>query len=241
MQTDLTPRETALPAKREPDPYDAFQQATKDDLVLPTRTLVQAVSRKADVKRAGEFWEEISDVYKPEMLVALISMGRERSMFERDSFDEGPLCASDDAVKPREVREVDGAKTGPTCEDCHFSDWGTGKEGKGQACRFSYALVCYDLDDSQAFVLRVSGASIGAWKRYLTNGQRTGVAAYAIETVIGSEHRTTKAGAAHFLTFKAGTQLPEDTAEFMREKVAEYQGAVLNEPPVVDVDDLPFE
>ena len=243
-QRELEPQAAGVPAVRERDPYDAFQQATKDDLVLPVRKLVQGVSRKADTTKAGQFWDEISDSYKPQMDVAIIWMKRERSMFPDDTLDSGPLCASNDAVKPREQVNVRGEATGPTCEVCAFSQWESAKDGRGQACQFSYGLLCYDLDDSEMFVLRVSGASRGDWKRYITKGQRQGTAAYAIITTIGSEKRKYPKGSAFAITFQAGTPLPEDTAEFMREKVMEYQQVALTEAqpePEPEFDATPFE
>ena len=232
METELEPRAPTMPATREPDPYDAFHQATKDDLVLPVRKLMQGVSRRGDTAKAGQFWDETLDSYKSELCVAIIWMNRERALFGSD-LDSGPKCASDDAINPRERVEVDGQFTGPICEDCPFAANGSGKDGRGQACQFSYRLLCHDLDDSEMFLLRVSGASRGDWKRYITRGQRQGTAAYSITTIIGSEKRKYPKGSAFAITFKAGPPLPEDTAEIMRELVAEYQGVSFAEPEEV--------
>ena len=249
QQRSVQPRQPTAPVVRQEDSLDAFQQATKDDLVLPIRKLVQGVSRKADTTKAGQYWDELSDKYKPQMNVAIIWMRRERTLFS-ESLDAGPICASNDAIKPRrpvayaltekgEVLPVEHGDlmTGPTCEDCDLNNSG---------CQFSYGLLCYDLDDSEMFVLRVGGASRGDWRRYLTKGQRDGVAAYAVTTIIGSEPRKYTKGSAFAITFKAGGALPEDTVRFMQEKVAQYQGIQLAEPvddiPEVDVDmpeDLP--
>jgi hypothetical protein len=83
------------------------------------------------------------------------------------------------------------------------------------------------------FLLRVGGASRGDWKRYITRGQRQGTAAYSITTIIGSEKRKYPKGSAFAITFTAGPPLPEDTAEIMRELVAEYQGVSFAEPEEV--------
>ena len=234
----VQPRQPTTPAVRQEDPLDAFQQGTKDDLVMPIRKLVQGVSRKADTTKAGQFWDELSDAYKPKMNVAIIWMRRERTMFG-ESLDEGPICASNDAITPRRVVECGGGMTGPTCEACEFSNNG---------CQFSYGLLCYDLDDSEMFVLRVGGASRGDWRRYLTKGQRDGTAAYAVTTIIGSEQRKYTKGTAFAITFQSGGGLPEDTVRFMQEKVAQYQGLQSAEPaddiPEREVDmpeGLPFE
>ncbi len=232
METELEPRTPTVPATMGGDPLDAFQQATKDDLVLPVRKLMQGVSRRGDTAKAGQFWDETLDSYKSELRVAIIWMNRERALFG-DSLDSGPLCASDDAITPREMVEVDGQMTGPICNDCAFAEQGSGRDGKGQACQFSYRLLCHDLDDSEMFLLRVGGASRGDWKRYITKGQRQGTAAYSITTIIGSEKRKYPKGSAFAITFKAGPPLPEDAAEIMRELVAEYQGVSFSEPEEV--------
>lgn len=242
MTQEIASRTPNLPESRQPDALDAFQQGTQDDLILPARKLVQGVSRKADRSKAGQFWDEIGDSYKPEMLTSLIAMKRTRTLFKEGDFEAGPVCSSNDAVTPREEVEFQDLVTGPTCEVCPFSQWGTGKNGKGQACQFSYVLICYDLDDSEMFILRVGGVSRGEWKRYLTKGQRQGTPAYAVQTVIGSESRMFPSGAAHVITFKSGGPLPEDTVEFMREKAAGFQGVQIVEREIgVEPEEVPFE
>lgn len=230
QERSIQPRPQTAPDIRRDDPLDAFQQATQDDLVLPIRKLVQGVSRRADTTKAGQFWDELSDTYKPKMNVSLIWMRRERTLFG-DILDAGPICASNDAVSPRRVVEHQGSETGPTCELCPFNN---------TDCQFSYGLLCYDLDDSEMFVLRVGGASRGEWRRYLTKGQRDGTAAYSVRTIISSEKRKYTKGSAFALTFQSGGILPEDTVRFMQEKVAQYQGIQLREPeediPETDID-----
>ena len=244
MTTELEPTGVRLPATREHDPLDAFQQGAKDDLILPARKLVQGVSRKADRSKAGQYWDEIGDTYKPEMLVSLIAMKRTRTLFQPNNFEAGPVCSSNDAITPRERVEFRGETTGPTCEECAFSQWASGDKGQAQACQFSYVLICYDLDDSEMFIFRVGGVSRGEWKRYLTKGQRDGTPAYAVQTIIGSESRTFPAGAAYVVTFKSGGPLPEDTVEFLREKAAEFQGVQITEREIgmdVEPEEVPFE
>lgn len=237
QQHSVQPRTQTAPAVRQEDPLDAFQQGTKDDLVMPIRKLVQGTSRKADTTKAGQYWDELSDTYKPKVNVAIVWMRRERTLFE-ENLDAGPVCASDDAIQPRRAADYKDTVTGPTCEDCEFSN---------SDCQFSYGLLCYDLDDSEMFVLRVGGASRGDWRRYLTKGQRDGTAAYAVRTIIGSEKRKYTKGTAFAITFQSGGPLVEDTVSFMREKVAQYQGVQLVEPEVdihADMppdDECPFE
>lgn len=240
------PREIVIPKAAEiarlPDPLDAFQQAKKDDLIIPRRKLVQGVSRKADTSKAGEFWDDVTDDYKPHILVSLISMKRNRTLFQDENLDAGPTCSSDDAIRPRRTVTLANGDTGPTCEGCYYSEWENASDGKGPACQFSYLLLCYDLDDSEMFLLRVGGASRGAWKQYLTKGQRAGTPAYAVGTIIGSEKRTFSRGTAYVLTFKSTGLLPEETVEFMREKAMMYQAvAITEEEDEVPLAGEPFE
>lgn len=232
MTTELTPHETKPLAKV--DPYDAFQQGTKEDLIMPFRTLVQGVSRKADTAKAGQFWDEIEDAYYTQMLVAIISVRRERALFDEDDRDAPPICASDDAVRPRQKVEHKGEMTTSLCDDCPF---------KNDGCSFSYGLLCHDLDNSEMFLIRVGGASRGAWKLYYTKGQKAGTPAYAVGTIIGSEKKTFRKGVAYVLTFSASGGLPEETVDSMREIVAEYQTVNVSEPPErdIDVEEIPFE
>lgn len=227
----LVPRAQAvMPAVTRGDELDAFQQARPDELIPPTRKLVQAVSRKADSTKAGEFWDDMANTYDGFLRVAILAMKRSRSLFDEGNFDAPPVCASDDAVQPRnQTAQVGDATTGPNCQECSFSQWGTARDGKGkgQACRLSYNLLCYGLDDGQMFILRVSGASIAPWRRYLTAGRLGGTAGYALETLIGSEQREFAAGKAYVLSFQRGDPLQDEIALVLREQAAAYRSVSL--------------
>ena len=237
---DLTTPHTALVLNGERDELDAFQQATADELALPVVKLVQGVSRLADSKKAGQFYNTITGEYKTELLAAILAMSRSRSLFG-DSFDDPPICASDDGLRPRQQVEVDDLVTGPTCAECAYSQWGTAREGKGrgQACRFSYNLLCLDLDARQPFILRISGSSLKAWRHYLTAGRMGGIPAYGLETVISSEEVIFDAGKAYVLKFSRGGPLEADLVRVMREQAASYRGVDLGVEE--NVDDVPFE
>ncbi len=227
----------ALAPRAEPDEMDVFGQARPDELILPIRKLVQGVSRAADSKRAGEFWDSLTDAYKPQLRVAILALSRSRSLFAEGSFDQAPVCASEDAIRPRQpIVTPDGEATGPTCNECPFSEWGTARDGKGkgQACRFSYNLLCWDLDDQAVFILRISGTSINPWRRYMTEGKLSNAPAYALETVISSDEQQFVAGKAYVLAFAHGDKLPPQMAASMREQAAAYRGISLGVESVVE-------
>lgn len=225
---------------------DAYGDLWPEEMVLPQMVLVQGVSRKADAKMAGNFWNTVADDYKAQLRVAILALKRSRSLFDVGDFDSPPLCASDDAIHPRQIVEVDDMTTGPTCQKCPLSQWGTAREGKGkgQACRLSYNLLCLDLDDSQIYVVRVTGASITDFLRHFSAGRIGKTPAYAMETIVSAEHKTFAEGAAHVMTFASGELLPSAMAEQIRQVAANYKGVSLGvegEEPEIEAEDIPFE
>ena len=248
-QLGVTPREQtdlALPVGDDLDPLGSVGQ---EELVLPTVKLVQAVSRAADATKAGSFFDPLTGAYRELLNVAILRLGRSRSLFAEGSFDQPPLCSSDDAVKPQERVMVGNVETGPTCDECPFSMWGSAKggKGKGQACGFSYNLLCMDLEIEEPYILRVGGTSIIEWRRYMTAAKRGRLPIYAIKTTITSEARTFEAGKAYVTLFANGGPLAHDVALSMRSQAAAFKGASLDaaeaeEIPAYDEpDDVPFE
>mgnify|MGYP001605677962 CR=1 FL=1 len=212
------------PYEPENDDLDAFQQVSGDDLLLPVRKLVQGSSRVADARHAGEFFDTMAETYKPSLRIAILALRKSRALFAAGSFDQPPLCVSDDAIIPRGRVEIGDTftLTGPTCPTCPFSAWGSDPNGgQGHACKLSYNLLGYDLDDPAPFVLRVSGTSIRAWRQYLTSRKLKHVPAYAIETLIHAVPQVFDRGKAYVLTFAAGEKLsPEECAAMRREAAA---------------------
>lgn len=227
---EIAPQEPRALAQYEHDDLDAFGQARPDELILPVRKLVQAVSREADSKHAGEFWDSLTDTYKYGLRVAILALSRSRSLFTAGDFGSAPVCVSEDAVKPRQVMVTpDGKETGPTCGECIFAQWGSARDfkGKGQECRFSYNLLCFDIEDSQVFILRVSGTSINPWRRYMTAGKMSKAPAYAVETIVSSEEEMFDAGKAYVMHFTHGESLPAGLTAAMRGLAASYRGISL--------------
>lgn len=228
-------RKASLPSlATERDELDAFGDLLADEMVLPVMKLVQGVSRDADPKEAGRFYNTLTGEYKNELVVAILALSRSRSLFGK-SFDDPPLCASDDAVRPRQIVEVSPpgmtgvVSTGPTCGECPMSQWGTARdgEGKGQACRFTFNLLCMDLDDGQPYILRVSGTSLDGARKYLSAGKLARTPAYATSTRIGSRAEKFEQGAAYVLTFAPDGPLPGDLAQQMRTAAANYRSVNL--------------
>jgi len=229
MTQEIAPREPTDLALPIGDDLDPLAGVRHDELVLPTVKLVQGVSRTADTTKAGSFFDPLTGAYRDLLNVAILRLGRSRSLFTEGNFDQPPLCSSDDAVRPQERVMVGDTETGPTCDECPFSMWGSAKggQGKGQACNFSYNLLCMDLELEEPYILRVGGTSIIEWRRYMTAAKRGRLPIYAIKTAITSEARIFEAGKAYVTLFTNGGPLDHDIALAMRSKAASFKGAAL--------------
>ena len=238
MTMEMTPRgEYAIDRYAPPD---VFADADPADLIVPRRSLVQGTSRNTDTKRSGEFYDALSKEYKAELRVAVLAQQKKRALFG-DNFDDPPLCRSEDAAYPVACVVVNISEkertTGTTCAECWFSQWGSDpKGGDGQACKLSYDLLCYDLDENTPFMLRVSGTSIRPWREFVTDGKRAGLRASGMETVIGSREVTTARGKYSVLVFERGAPLEEDYALEMQRTAGVYQGARASDEVVQEED-----
>jgi hypothetical protein len=253
----LTERKHGALIGAERDGLDAFGDLKPDEMILPTMKLVQGTSREADPTQAGNFYNTVTKDYKAVLTVAVLAVKRSRSLFKEGDFDAPPLCASDDAVRPREQAEIDEGPdvktlTGPDCNVCPFAQWGTarGGKGRGQACQLAYNLLCLDLDDDGIYIVRVSGTSIDGFRRYFTAGRMQKTPAYATPTQIGSKMEVFDAGQAYVLTFAQSGSMGSETAQEMRQAAAAYRGVSLGvdgeeqvSVPQGDdtVEDAPFE
>lgn len=230
---EIAPREPGLPTElvARLQEYDVFGQAEPGELVLPVWRLVQGTTRTADARRAGWFYNPVLDDYKEELHVAIFARRKSRSLFAEGDFGSPPLCASDDGIRPRQTVVVGGVQTGPTCAECPFSQWGSarGGSGRGQACRLADNLLCYDLEEGEANwgvgVLRVTGVSLGPWRRYLTGGRFSRLPSAAVETVVTAELQRFEAGQAYVMRFRRGGVLRPETMRLVTEIALSYGGA----------------
>jgi len=226
------------------DEYDAFGDFRPDEIVLPITRLVQGTSRDIDPRYMGQFLRNVDSVYKPELLVALLGIARSRALFTGANLADPPVCASADAIVPLEVVETSPpgmtglVKTGPTCAECVFSQWGSardaqGNERKGQACKFTYNVLMLDLDDHMVSVMRIGGTSLMPFRNYMTGGKMGKRPAWAVETTITSERQEFDQGVAYVLKIRAGNPIEDTMAEEIRASAAAYRGVSLGVADIV--------
>lgn len=233
-----------VPAAQAVDELDPLGQVRKQDLILPTRKLVQPVSRMDGAsKHSGEFWDNLSGEYKTQLRVAILKLSYSRALFAKGGFDAPPICASDNAIAPRSRVEFEGQTTGPACDVCPFSEWGSAGEGRrGQACRESRNLLCLDLDTADPFLLSISGVNIKPWSAFATSRGRTGQGFLAAETIIASVIQKFDAGQAFVVTFKTGKKLDDEATARVRQLASRYVDLALDldEEPEPPEDELPL-
>lgn len=126
-QKELTTQESQLPALPDPEALrDVFESNFKDSGMSPSFNLIKIPTG------GGLAWtiptdDEDGEVTK-ELVGVIIDRYACRAYWPGDyaGGNQPPDCTSLDAIT--------GTKYGK-CADCQFSQWGTGKEGKGQACK----------------------------------------------------------------------------------------------------------
>jgi hypothetical protein len=81
-----------------------------------------------------------------------------------------PLCKSADGAigEPQSsLVEFGGSMEPRPCAGCVFDRWGTGKGGRGKACKQKEAVVVYPLDEEiEPLIIYAPPTSLGAFKQY---------------------------------------------------------------------------
>jgi hypothetical protein len=128
-----------------------------------------------------------------------------------------PLCSSLDSVIP-----VDGpGKQARTCADCKWSQWGSGKDGRGQACKQRLNTFVMLPDAELPTLLSLPPTALRAFGQYAVALRQAKVPLVAVTTIFGLTDAKSSGGIAYKgITLKLGRRLsyPEMTgARVIRE------------------------
>lgn len=124
-----------------------------------------------------------------------------------DGSDNPPDCFSDDAI----TGEGD---PGGECASCPFAQFGSDKNGRGQACAQRKQLFLLTADSMLPIILSVPPSSLAPYNNYMLRLAGGGVLFSHVETSIGLE-RVAGAGVPDYarLTMQVGRRLgPEEVA-----------------------------
>ena len=179
----------------------------RSDMVLPRLRLVQSQSTFTEAD-PGLLYNSLTGEAKPQVRAVVLKVGKARVMWpEAFQRDQDPLCASNDAVVPRE--EFIGAYA-ERCEACPMAEW---QEDAPPPCSFGYTYLVADRDaDDLPAILTATRTSLKPAKAANTLIRAFGVKR---EIVISSQQVVNDRGKFFTLTFKLGAEIePENVARY---------------------------
>lgn len=155
-------------------PIPGAEAMGREDMMIPRLVLTQAQS--ADLpdndKHLGEWYNTLTGAYAKEVEGVLLGMSKGRVMFpEKFNRDSVTLCASDDALRPREEyhgMNINGVNIPATCAECPFSKFS--EDGTPPACSKGYQFAFIDAE-SVPYVVRLQRTGTAAAKQLVMIGK----------------------------------------------------------------------
>lgn len=127
-----------------------------------------------------------------------------------------PACSSMDTIKPDvSPSPVSGAAT---CGACMFAQWGSGKNGNGQACKLRLQVFFLAEGKPIPEYISLPPSALKTFGQYAVGLRQMGVPLVAIETELGLTKAHNKGGVEYQgLTLKPGRKLTFKEAQAARE------------------------
>jgi hypothetical protein len=125
-----------------------------------------------------EFVNKAANDRKSEIVGVVVVSRLGRTLYAKTytGGKDRPICSSNDGVHGSNA-EVCQSKL---CRECPKAKWGTGKDGKGSACRESRRLVIVTKRDEPPIILTVPVTSIRAWDSYCNSLRTDGRRYYSV-------------------------------------------------------------
>lgn len=190
---------------------DGFDNGSMEDLVVPRVQLAQALTPAAlknneayiEGLGQGDFFNNVTrKIYGPGIRVIPVLFTKNRIFFQGREVD----CRSENAV--------DGGHHAPRCSACEYSQWGSGKEGKGTACTEFRNFICYVPEDNDFAIIsfKNSTAQVGKLWYTTTASQRRKVVKnqeektitlpiYGCEYMLKSHEKSSPSGSFYTINF----------------------------------------
>lgn len=131
-----------------------------------------------------------------------------------------PTCSSFDAKKP-----VEGpGKQAKTCVACPHSQWGSGREGRGQACKAR--LQCFLIFEGEQIptLLSLPPSALSIFSEYVTQLRKDGIPPLSVTTIFGLADAKSKGGISYKgLTLKIGSDVDPDRMLALKEIRDEFE------------------
>lgn len=113
---------------------------------------------------------EISYFHEVEGIIILIKPGRKfwEKGFDESEENSAPDCTSDNLINGIPTNPDSDGEYGGECNLCVMNTWGSGKNGKGKACKEVRIIFFLQKDNILPTVLIVPVTSLKPLKKYLT-------------------------------------------------------------------------
>lgn len=128
-------QEQAVGAPREASRPRGLEEMDREDFVIPRLQIAQKMSPEIDAQspmhmdnlKEGDLFNTVTrEIYGKSVMVIPLKFMKSRVLFNPRESGGGIRCVS--------ANGIDGGTESPTCDVCPHSRWGTGKQGRGQAC-----------------------------------------------------------------------------------------------------------
>lgn len=139
----------------------------RSDMIMPRVRVRQPVSKFGTPQDAGKFHNNLTEVFAENIEAVILRVSKGRVMWP-EAFDgtNEPVCASDDALIPREGNRLSNKLPGP-CPSCPMVQWGDDHEPP--RCSLVYTYLCTDRSsDDMPFLLSAMRTSAKSAKKLNT-------------------------------------------------------------------------
>lgn len=146
--------------------YEVAGSETLDrsDIILPRVRVRQPVSKFGTPQDAGKFHNNLTEQFSDEIQAVVLRVSKGRVMWP-GTFDgtNEPVCASDNAIQPREGNGLSDKQPGP-CAECPHAQWG--EAGEPPRCSLVYTYLCADRgQDDMPFMISAMRTSAKSAKK----------------------------------------------------------------------------
>ncbi len=147
-----------------------------------------------------------------------------KSMNEGSS-GEPPDCASDDGVQGYGDPTGSGNIKTFDCAKCPLAQWGSGKKGRGQACKLQRVLYIVTPDKFLPMVLQIPTGSYNEIKKFFLNMLSEGISYYSAIVSFGLQKTANPDNTAYYVVVpKMVRRLNSDENEFISKYVKSFNG-----------------
>lgn len=206
------------------------------------------------VSTAAAFEQSLTNELEKTLTGTVIAARIVRAFWEPDPLDgaarsKTPLCSSTDG-RTGVVRETEGeagadatamfldlADPGQRsnlnpfeamrCDRCPLNQWGSGKQGRGKACKEMRRLLLIPAGQNFPALLSLPPTSVANWDNYATGCKTKGEAYFSVKTKIAAEKTANDGGIEYSkVTFARAGELDNDELRMALALRSQYESII---------------